>query len=184
MLKNFYTIYKSIIPPVLCDYIIKTTPWSKHYKAELSDDNKEMFVDTTRRKTDVVFLSSLSLIGCIAQSYIRAANTSAEWNFDIMGIEDVQVGRYLDGGHYDWHIDTFVPNEDNLQRKLTGIVFLSDPKDYEGGEFELKAGWDLPKKMPQGTLLVFPSVLEHRVTAVKSGERYTASCWAYGPAFK
>lgn len=184
MLKNFYAVYPGIIPPGLCDYIIKTTPWDKHFKAELSDDNKEMFVDPTMRKTDVVFLSPLSLIGCITQSYIRYANETAEWGFDVTGMEEVQVGRYLDGGHYDWHIDSFVPNEAKQQRKLTAVAFLSNPDSYKGGEFELKVAPDLPKKLPQGTLIIFPSVLEHRVTAVKSGERYTASCWAFGPAFR
>jgi len=51
---------------------------------------------------------------------------------------EVQVGRYLDGGHYDWHIDSFVPNEAKQQRKLTAVAFLSNPDSYKGGEFELK----------------------------------------------
>jgi PKHD-type hydroxylase len=184
MLKNFYSIYPGILPAGLCDYIVKTTPWNKHFKAELSEDNKDMFVDKTIRETDVVFLSPLSLIGCITQSYTRASNISAEWDFALDGFEEVQMGRYLEGGHYDWHIDSFVPNYAKQQRKLTAVAFLSDPDSYKGGEFELKVASDLPKKLPQGTLLIFPSVLEHRVTAVKSGERYTASCWAFGPAFK
>ena len=184
MLKNFYAVYPGIIPPGLCDYIVKTTPWENKFEADLSDDNKTRFVDNEIRKTDVVFLSPLSLIGCITQSYIRYANEVAEWGFAVDGIEDVQMGRYTSGGHYDWHIDSFVPNEAKQQRKLTAVAFLSNPDSYKGGEFELKVAPDLPKKLPQGTLIIFPSVLEHRVTAVKSGERYTASCWAYGPAFR
>jgi len=184
MLKNFYSYTPKAIPKALCDYIVKTTPWDKRYDAQLSDDNVDLFVNEGIRKTDVVFLSSLSTIGCILQSYLTTANKLADWNFDVDKIEDVQIGCYPPGGHYDWHIDSFVPNSDGHQRKITAVAFLSDPATYGGGVFELEVAPDIPERIPQGSIIVFPAVLKHRVTAVDDGVRFSAACWASGPAFR
>jgi PKHD-type hydroxylase len=183
MLNNFFWVYPGVISSPLCDYMVKSAPWRDKYAAELSKDNKNLFVDDEIRKTEVTFTSEYSPIGCMMQTYTHLANKEAGWNFDIDGFEKIQVGKYEDNGHYDWHIDSFVPDHNNKQRKLSAIAFLSDPDTYEGGVFEFKIAL-LPEKMPKGTIIVFPSVLEHRVTAVEDGVRYSAACWAFGPAFR
>lgn len=183
MLNNFFWVYPGVISSPLCDYMVKTAPWKDKFAAELSVDNENLFVDNDIRKTEVTFTTPFTPLGCMMQSYTRLANQEAGWNFDITEFEKIQVGKYEEGGHYDWHIDSFVPDKDKKQRKLSAVAFLSDPNSYEGGVFEFKIAL-LPEKMPKGTIIVFPSVLEHRVTAVDSGTRYTAACWASGPAFK
>lgn len=183
MLNNFFWVYPSVISSPLCDYMVKTAPWKDKYAAELSKDNKKLFVDDDIRKTDITFTSEYSPIGCMLQSYTYLANKEAGWNFDLTGVEKIQMAKYEKDGHYDWHIDSFAPSKDNTQRKLSSVAFLSDPDTYEGGVFEFKIAL-LPEKMPKGSIIVFPSVLEHRVTAVDDGVRYSAACWAYGPAFR
>lgn len=183
MLNNFFWVYPGVIAPALCDYMVKTAPWKDKFAAELSVDNENLFVDDDIRKTEVTFTTPFTPLGCMMQTYTTLANKEAGWNFDITEFEKIQVGKYEEGGHYDWHIDSFVPDKDKKQRKLSAVAFLSDPNSYEGGVFEFKIAL-LPEKMPKGTIIVFPSVLEHRVTAVDSGTRYTAACWASGPAFK
>ena len=93
------------------------------------------------------------------------------------------------GHFYNWHKDVSV-NNNTPHRKLSISVNLSDPKDYEGGDLEMKNYWgsqDL--KMPthelrkQGTVIVFPSMLMHRVTEVKKGTRYSLVQWYSGPQF-
>lgn len=77
-----------------------------------------------------------------------------------------------------------MPSDKKTIRKLSGVLFLSNPESYEGGNFEME-DFEMPfKKAPQGSIIIFPSYLTHRVTPVLSGERYTAVCWATGPAFK
>jgi PKHD-type hydroxylase len=183
MLNNFFWVYPGVISGVLCDYMVKSAPWKDKYSAELSKDNKNLFVDDDIRKTEVTFTNPYTPLGCMLQTYTNLANKEAGWNFDITDFEQIQIGKYEDGGHYDWHIDSFTPDAANKQRKLSAVAFLSDPDTYEGGVFEFKIA-ALPEKMPKGTLIVFPSVLEHRVTAVDDGIRYTAACWASGPAFR
>jgi PKHD-type hydroxylase len=67
---------------------------------------------------------------------------------------------------------------------VSAVLFLSNPKDYEGGAFEFEDLQTQIDKPTQGSIIVFPSYVKHGVTPVTSGERYTAVCWAMGPAFK
>jgi len=55
-------------------------------------------------------------------------------------------------------------------RKISIIIALSDPKDYEGGELHFS---ELNKsyKLNKGTIVVFKSDEMHGVTPVTSGKR-------------
>ena len=55
-------------------------------------------------------------------------------------------------------------------RKISIIIALSDPKDYEGGELHFS---ELNKsyKLKKGTIVVFKSNEMHGVTPVTSGKR-------------
>ena len=106
-------------------------------------------------------------------------------NFDLSGFGDeIQYTEYFgeNNGHYSWHGD-IGPNVPH--RKLSIVVQLSDPEDYEGGELELSAGSylvDGPKT--KGTVIVFPSFVLHRVLPLTSGERRSLVSWVSGPRLK
>ena len=103
------------------------------------------------------------------------------WNFDVWGYhDDFQYTKYYGGdqGHYDWHMD-LGPNMSN--RKLSCVIQLSDPSDYEGGELEFNLGYTIlsvPKG--KGVITFFPSFLLHRVTPVTKGTRISLVTWLCG----
>lgn len=102
------------------------------------------------------------------------------WNFDIWGYHDsLQYTVYYgDGGHYDWHAD-LGPGISN--RKLSCVLQLSDPSEYEGGELEMNPGGQIltvPKKL--GLICFFPSFLLHRVKPLTSGVRRSLVTWLCG----
>ena len=105
------------------------------------------------------------------RDYATLANLEA-WNFIVTGKETIQFGEYKRGGHYGWHTDSSL-NSAVPFRKLSITVNLSHPKDYEGGNFEIKNPQGQELKMPlgqlrkRGTVIIFPSFLQHRVTEVK-----------------
>ncbi len=106
------------------------------------------------------------------------------WNFDIWGYHDsLQYTIYYgDGGHYDWHAD-LGPGISN--RKLSVVLQLSDPSEYEGGELEMNPGGNLlvvPKKL--GLICFFPSFLLHRVKPLTSGTRRSLVTWLCGANFR
>lgn len=86
------------------------------------------------------------------------------------------------GGHYDWHEDNSAVMKKPMDRKLSFVLQLSDPADYDGGKFELH-GDPLPPGAytRQGDALIFRSGLRHRVTPVTRGTRYSLVTWVHGP---
>jgi PKHD-type hydroxylase len=109
----------------------------------------------------------------------------AGWNLDFDHIEPVQIAKYEPGAHYTWHTDTSLFDRSlDTQRKVSVVVMLSDPANYVGGGLEFCP--ESPKPVPnlQGSVYVFPSLVEHRVVPVTEGVRYSLAGWCRGPAFK
>ena len=111
--------------------------------------------------------------------YAKQANNEM-WGFDIWGYHDsLQYTTYYgDGGHYDWHAD-LGPGLSN--RKLSAVLQLSDPSEYEGGELQINIGGSiLTVPREKGLLCFFPSFLLHRVTPLTSGTRTSLVTWLCG----
>ena len=130
--------------------------------------------------------------------YMTTANQEAGWHYDIKSAETMQITRYKKGGHYDFHYDgcgdhlsTYSePGNvfmDGHVRKLSMTLLLND--NYEGGEFlftsyaKEKCKISTPEFNDVGSIIVFPSYIEHRVTPVTKGIRYSLVTWFLGPPF-
>jgi len=106
------------------------------------------------------------------------------FNFDLYGfIEGMQFTYYkAPGGFYGKHLDRGLKG---LVRKLSFVIQLSDPSEYEGGELLLHLGAEPTKiKKQRGFMAIFPSYSLHEVSPVTKGERYSLVGWITGPAFK
>lgn len=165
-----------------CDLIIKEAGMDQAFAGGFMK-NGETWTNDAMRNTQIIFNDSASIVGCIMQTYINMANQLI-WNYHIGYLEPVQIGKYTNGSHYDWHVDSYDPDENNMQRKLSAVLLLSKPTDYSGGMLELKDIKTPLPKLSKGSIIVFPSVLLHRVTEVTFGTRYSAVAWAKGPAFR
>ncbi len=110
-----------------------------------------------------------------------AEDANKAYGFDIDGIpHEFQLLRYEPGGHYNWHMDMGGANGD---RKISIVVFLSDPNDYEGGQLEVMSnGGVLPRE--QGMVATFPSYMMHTVNPVVKGTRWTLVTWITGTPFR
>jgi PKHD-type hydroxylase len=137
------------------------------------------------RRADILWEDPMQPLGCIAKTYIEAANQASGWNFILGSQSFTQIGRYKgsDNGHYDWHVDIYPP-KDGFQRKLSISILLSDPSDFEGGELQFKDYEGEKVLTKQGSIVVFPSFIEHRVAPVTKGVRCSAVAWVSGPAFR
>ena len=130
--------------------------------------------------------------------FMQEANEKAGWGYHIKAAESMQITRYRKGGFYNFHRDG---NGDHLSayhqpnnafmhghvRKLSMSVMLND--NFEGGAFEF-ASYDkehceiTPIEATAGSVIVFPSSMEHRVAPITKGIRYSVVCWFLGPPFK
>ena len=144
------------------------------------------------RKSKVSFLNDVYLRNQIFHS-VNFYNKQ-HWNYDLDGCDPIQYTEYNEGGKYDWHVDqekeTSKIGNKFLMRKLSMTIWLNDPDEYEGGEFDIEV--EGPRKdprydsikLPKGSVIVFPSRIWHRVRPVTSGERRSLVTWFRGPPFR
>lgn len=140
--------------------------------------------DTKTRNTTVRFAEITSPMCQQLNSFGIMANAECKWDYVIDTYEAVQYASYGVGQHYHWHTDTFTLAGNASDRKITVVCLLSDPTEFDGGQFEVRLYNDYVAPLKKGTLIAFPSILEHRVTPVLAGVRKSATIWLSGPRFK
>lgn len=77
-------------------------------------------------------------------------------------------------------------------RKLSMTLNLNSPGDYEGGNLKFDFGHhtegeqfhECEEIRPQGSMIVFPSFMDHCVTPITSGVRYSLVLWSLGQPFR
>ncbi|MEU6981276.1 2OG-Fe(II) oxygenase [Streptomyces sp. NPDC046371] len=98
-------------------------------------------------------------------------------------VKPPQFLEYVGGhGHFHWHND-YGLEKPLSKRKLTVSIQLSDGRDYEGGDLEV---FGTPQPMPrtQGSIIVLPAFVHHKVTPVTSGIRCALVGWLAGPSLR
>ena len=171
------------------NYLLSLTNWSNTTPAYIGS-NESHAIDKNIRSTKISWLELSNENKHIWDKFskIIAEVNSRYFHFDLTGFyEYIQLGVYIaeDKGHYDWHIDMSTSNK-TPPRKLSMVLMLSDPSEYEGGDLLLKTDRDEPTKldMVKGRAWFFPSYMLHKVTPVTRGTRKTIVLWVGGPPFK
>ena len=134
------------------------------------------------RSTQVSFIKDEGAIELV-RHYLIEANRNA-FGFDVNYIPALQFGEYSEGSFYNWHHDINWDGDAAFDRKLSIIIQLTDENEYEGGNFEFKYIQTPESCRKQGSVLVFPSYNEHRVTEVTKGVRNSLVCWMEGPRWR
>jgi len=148
------------------------------------DDSADRF--NVVRNTKIAFIDQSSATSWL---YDKIAAIVSELNgqtyrFDLSALERFQYTVYdaAQGGHYNWHMDQGLTAR---PRKLSLVLQLSSPSDYEGCALEIHSSARteiMPKE--RGTLIAFPSYILHRVTPIHSGTRRSLVMWCSGPRFR
>ena len=153
--------------------------------------------DSKTRISDIAWITDQWVYDTI-WPYMQQANQRAGWGYQIKAAESMQITRYRKGGFYNFHLDG---NGDHLSaydnpgnaymhghvRKLSMTTLLSD--SYEGGEFQFatygkeECNISTPEFSKVGSIVVFPSAMEHRVAPVTKGIRHSLVTWFVGPPF-
>jgi PKHD-type hydroxylase len=170
-----YWSWKKEIPESVCDAIIEEGK-KLEFKYGVIDKDK---LDKNIRNSQIGWFSKNQWVAGIMRHYIEIANFQA-WNFRLSTIQDPQFTIYNKGGFYGFHQDSSL-HQDGM-RKLSCVITIAKPEDFEGGEFEFEDG-TVPDIKERGSVLVFPSFISHRVSPVTSGTRYSLVAWHEGPKF-
>jgi PKHD-type hydroxylase len=105
--------------------------------------------------------------------------------YDVTGISQIDALHYTPGGKYELHQDD-APWPEHQKRKFSVIVQLTDPNEYTGGDFQIPmvdenaTHEQLTSRREKGTVIIFPSWMQHQITPIQSGERRSIIAWAMG----
>ena len=187
-MKHNYWIWQEEFSDEVIDGIIERCETYPVIDAVVGGGNSEGSYDTSIRRSKVRWTNDDSELRKIIWDYGTNANGSA-FGFDIINKFAIQYTTYLDSdsGCYNWHKDNDFRVEGYYDRKLSVVIQLNDPSDYEGGKFEFDFNGDIvsPKGFDKkGSIIAFPSFHKHRVTEVTKGKRNSLVSWIEGPHFK
>jgi len=129
-----------------------------------------------KKETEWIYKKLVDLVATI--------NHSSFW-MDLDYLQTLQYTKYNSESHqhYDWHFDSYLSTQPE-DRKLSFSMCLSEPSEYEGGEFQIVYSGNVSKpkifKLEKGQILFFKSFFPHRVTPVTKGERKSLVGWCVG----
>ena len=206
-INEWFTFGEGAVDKNTCNKIKKlaSKKWetpSVDTKKEITDEERrtgkkdDYKPDTKIRISDIAWCNEQWLYDVI-WPFMEQANDEASWRYHIKAAESCQLTRYKKGGFYNFHKDghgdhlSIYNNPQNAFmhghcRKLSMSVMLND--NFEGGAFEFcsygKEKAEINSiEAEAGSVIVFPSSMEHRVAPVTKGIRYSVVCWFVGPPF-
>ena len=177
-MRELYQVWPSALSPAHVDRITNTALRQPAEEATLfsaAEDMEGIRTCTVRWRDD-------EWIRSLLWSYVNRANESG-FGVRLDGSAEMQFVEYdaHESAHYDWHHDVHWNGQSEKDRKLSVTVQLSDSTAYQGGDFEFDEVKTNADFRSQGTVLVFPSYLRHRIHPVSSGTRCALVAWFFGP---
>jgi PKHD-type hydroxylase len=140
--------------------------------------------DQKTRDTIIRFADHSHWFGKMMLDYGNLANRECNWGWITEGYEAIQFAEYRENQHYHWHVDNFPLSGNIIDRKITVVCLMNDPTEFEGGGLELRLYQEYSTVLKKGSIVAFPSIIEHRVLPVTKGIRYSATMWVNGPRFR
>jgi PKHD-type hydroxylase len=159
------------------------------------------------RNSSTTWIPDSHWIHGLVWHYLMKANRE-NFLYDVDGFDggNLQYTRYEEGQFYTWHndadievsqhlgfprsneekVNNFLTKNTERMRKLSVVLQLSSPHDYEGGNLQLMTSGRSTYFAPRtrGAIIVFDSRASHRVLKVTKGVRKSIVGWAVGPRWR
>lgn len=150
-----------------------------------NETTAERFFDPETRLTNVGWFTARDWLFELMRAFADRANEA--WRYDIDDADPMQFAVYRRNDFFEWHKDMLRLRQSTI-RKLSVVLQLDPPERYRGGRLEFMDndhGIFVPASFAaQGSVAVFSTLLKHRVTPVKEGERRSLTAWFKGPPFR
>ena len=192
-MKGEWCYFRKFFTPEQCKKIVNLASTLPSQQGHLGVNGVEKTNDDYRRSTIRFIQKDDSRFAFLYDAIWKMAMSANDdyFGFHISKLDYIQFAEYDASykGEYKDHHDVFWLNNDPYyHRKLSAVIQLSDPSEYEGGDLELI---DVQNGAPtreeikeQGTSIFFPSFFLHRATPVTKGKRYSLAVWFDGPKWR
>lgn len=182
-MNQIWQMWGGALPPELCDFIINEC---ELYQIT-DDENFSNRVDRSISRWIDKKKDSSKFISEIVQDFGWEANRLS-FGLDIDYLRDMEFVEYhaTEESEHEFIQDTIWGNPLSYDKKLTVIIQLSSPEDYEGGEFLIDPNYGGVTEdfIQRGSILVLPSPIKYSSTPITSGVRKTLVGWIEGPKFR
>tara|TARA_B000000532_G_C18614149_1_gene296855 strand:+ start:44 stop:562 length:519 start_codon:yes stop_codon:yes gene_type:complete len=169
MISSFYTV-PDVLTSTDCDEIINYCT-DKCEPSNVTDGSKP----NVRNSVNTFFApDELPITKKVLDCVVQVCHEI--FNFPVTNVEPIQYAEYTEGMYYDSHVDSGETLE--LDRDISVSVFLTPRDEYEEGNlsFWYPNGW-VDVNEQQGSLVVFSSMLPHKVKKVEKGKRSSLVLW-------
>jgi|TARA_R100000482_G_scaffold91003_2_gene37405 predicted 2-oxoglutarate/Fe(II)-dependent dioxygenase YbiX len=187
LINNYINIYDDVLPKNVLKKLYEVCENKKEFgNAYVVQDNEQKKDKEIRNTTiwhlknlDENSLTTIHWANFFLNTFYKYINKYQE-NTKTVGsvtIDDIQLLKYTEGGHYVFHIDHARP----IPRTLSCIFFIND--NYEGGDLIFETpdkSHNLKIDRVANRMIIWPSnfLYPHCVTPVKKGTRYSVVSWA------
>jgi PKHD-type hydroxylase len=186
-MKNVWEVWEAALTPAECDRILERAATYPESAATVGFSATQRS-DLSYRSSTVRWLDPAreAQIADRLMAFVQSSNRT-NFGVDIVAPFDIQFTEYRasNSGHYDWHQDVWLESDRPYDRKLSVVVQLTAAESYEGGAFEF-FGLENPgaRFAARGSVLIFPSYLQHRVLPIRQGVRHSLVTWVEGPRWR
>lgn len=190
-MKSEWCCIKNAFDPDICDYILELGQSLPVQDSTLGVSGENSGTDYRKSKIRFIqnFDSDFAFLFDSVLKTVYHAN-DAWFDFHLSKMDYIQLAEYDESyqGEYKEHHDVFWMNNDpKYHRKLTAVIQLTVPTEYEGGDLEFCNIISPPNPSDirsKGSIIIFPSFIPHRVTPVTKGTRHSLACWIDGPKWR
>jgi len=169
-----------VLTPEECDRVIAMAEMTTLRPGTIEGPEK---LNAGLRNSSITFLPPGGEAAWLYDKVIKTALQSNKevWGFQLDAAEKIQIARYETDQHYVGHLD-IGSDGPNALRKLSVVIQLSDPADYEGGDliFYINSEKLMSAPRTRGEMILFPSYVLHQAKPVTSGRRYSLANWIIG----
>mgnify|MGYP000400657182 CR=1 FL=1 len=163
-----------------CDLVLKFSLENLTLNtAETTGNNQSNYDKINHRKSNVAFYPYYEKFPFLLEKISKLINDNISVKGFDLDYDDTQFQftEYKIGDYFEWHTDNNGKQITQCDRYCSLVIQLND--DYEEGDLELKLSEDSTMVVEKGVgnTIIFLSNIEHRVTPVEKGNRYTLVNW-------
>lgn len=171
--KPCFTVYTDVLTDEECDEICERQINNEVIREDIEFSYSNFLNKTEKFSYDVSVLEDSEDIEKKLISYVFDCNSKI-YGYEIWGIEEnPRILTFKENDFIDMHEKISWYSSEPNDKKLTGYLFLSNSRSYNGGKFKVDPALEIPNISnnynTRGNLLIYPSFVTLSISKITSG---------------